>query len=406
MPIFRYRAVTDSNQIVEGEMEAPARADVVDRLRALGQLPLDANEVNAASPRATNRKSFLTRRRVSSRDVFLITHELATLLKAGVPLDRAFSTLIDLGENRHIKTLLKNILDRLRGGVSLADALGEHREIFPPYYASMVRAGEASGSLDVVLSRLAEFLEKSQNLRETVRTALYYPIFLLIMAVISIVILLSFVVPEFKPLFESAGAALPLSTRVLVATGDFIRDYGWVIFLVLVCAFFGARRYLQSTEGRRLWDAYLLKLPIVGILITKIEVARFSRTASTLLENGVSLLHALGIVRDTLTNTVMASSIDSVATRLKEGGGIAQPLMETGLFPRLVVHLVGVGEETGKLDDMLSKLADIYDEEVGRTTARMLALLVPVLTIGMGIIIAGIITSILTAIFSVNTLAF
>ena len=406
MPTFRYRAVNEANEIVEGEMQASACEDVIERLRGLGQLPLDASEITSFSPRRSKRGSIFSRRRVSSRDVFLITHELATLLRAGVPLDRAFATLIDLGENQHTKSLLGSILERLRSGVALADALGEHKEVFPPYYASMVRAGEASGALDVVLSRLADFLEKSQSLRETVRTALYYPIFLLIMSVISIVILLTFVVPEFKPLFESAGAALPLSTRVLVAIGDFIRDYGWVLFIVLGVTIYGVRRYLQTIEGRRVWDSYVLKLPIVGGLITKIEVARFSRTSSTLLQNGVSLLHALGIVRDTLSNTVMASSIDSVAARLKEGRGLAQPLMETGLYPRLLVHLVGVGEETGKLDDMLSKLADIYDEEVSRTTSRMLALLVPVLTISMGVIIAAIIMSILTAIFSVNTLAF
>jgi len=284
--------------------------------------------------------------------------------------------------------------------------MGEHDDVFSTYYVSMVRAGEASGALDVVLTRLAEFLEKSQKLRESVRTALYYPIFLLIMALVSIVILLSFVVPEFKPLFASAGAALPTSTRMLVATGDFLRDYGWVLLIVMGCALYVLRRYFATAEGRQLWDSFMLKLPFIGTLITKIEVARFSRTVSTLLSNGVGLLNALEIVRHTLTNTVMASSIDSVATRLKEGGGLAQPMMETGLYPRLVVHLIRVGEESGQLDGMLSKLADIYDDEVGQTTARLLALLVPMLTIGMGIIIAAIITSILTAIFSVNTLAF
>jgi general secretion pathway protein F len=405
MPIFRYRSVAEGNQIVEGEMEAPAEAAVVERLRGLGQIPLDASEVTVGS-RFASKKRLFALRRVSRRDVFLITHELATLLKAGVPLDRAFETLIDLGENPLTKSLLGKILERLRSGVSFADALGEYRDVFPPYYASMVRAGEASGALDIVLDRLAEFLEKSQKLRETVQTALYYPIFLLIMSIASVVILLSFVVPEFKPLFESAGEALPTSTRILVAVGDFIREYGWLVVVVLGGIFFVVRRYFATDEGRRLWDGYLLRLPLIGTLITKIEVARFSRTASTLLQNGVSLLQALVIVRDTLSNTVMASSIDSVATRLKEGGGLAQPLRETGLYPRLMLHLVRVGEETGKLDDMLAKLADIYDDEVGRTTSRMLALLVPVLTISMGIMIAGIITSILTAIFSVNTLAF
>jgi general secretion pathway protein F len=405
MPIFQYKAVTESNEIIEGEMEAPGAAAVVERLRGLGQLPLHAREIKG-NERVRRRKWELFARRVSRHDVTLITHELATLLKAGIALDRAFVILIDLCENDTSRNLLTRILGRLRGGVSLANALAEEEDTFPPYYATMVRAGEASGALDVVLGRLAEFLEKSQKLRETVKTALYYPIFLLMMAVISIVILLTIVVPQFKPLFESAGTALPVSTQILVGVGDFVRGYGWLIVLGLVAAYFLMRRYLATGEGRRRWDGFLLGLPFIGGLLTKIEVARFSRTASTLLQNGVSLLPALVIVRDILSNSIIASSIDSIAARLKEGRGLAEPLAATGLFPRLVIHLVRVGEETGQLEDMLTKLADIYDEEVGRTTARLLALLVPVLTIGMGVMVAAIIGSILTAILSVNTLAF
>jgi len=406
MPTFRYKAVTESHEVVEGEMEAPSQTYVVERLRGLGQLPVDAYEVPPGSRHFNLTGQLFPTRRASRRDVFLITHELSTLLKAGVPLDRAFETLIDLSGNERTRDLLSNILGRLRSGVSLADAVAEHTDVFPPYYASMVRAGEASGALDTVLVRLAEFIERHQKLRESIKTALYYPIFLLIVAGLSIVILLTFVVPEFKPLFESAGTALPLSTRVLVAVGDFFRDYGWLILIGLIGVLYGARYYVSTANGRRLWDGFWLRSPIIGSLLTKVEVSRFSRTTSTLLHNGVGLLHALDIVRDTLRNTVIASSINTVAAQLKEGRGFAQPLMETGVFPRLVVHLVRVGEETGKLDDMLSKVADIYDEEVNRTTARMLSLLVPVLTIGMGVLIAAIIMSIITAIFSVNTLAF
>jgi general secretion pathway protein F len=406
MPVFRYRAVNESNEVVEGEMEAPGRAVVVDRLRGLGQLPLYASEIEPGSRIVRRGRGIFTFNRVSNRDVFLITHELATLLRAGVPLDRALETLIDLGENEASRNLLGKILARLRSGASLADAIAEHQNIFPPYYPSMVRAGEASGALDVVLERLAGFLEKSQALRESIKTALYYPIFLLVMAGLSVIILLTFVVPEFEPLFESAGAALPLSTRILVASGDLLRDYGWLMIIGLVASVYMIRRYLATADGRRGLDEFLLRMPFIGGLLTKIEVARFSRTASTLLQSGVGLLNALGIVRDTVRNTVIASSIDTVAGRLKEGRGLADPLMATGVFPKLMVHLVRVGEETGKLDDMLAKVADIYDEEVSRATARMLALLVPVVTIAMGLMIAAIIMSILTAIFSVNTLAF
>jgi general secretion pathway protein F len=406
MTVFRYRAVTDANEVVEGEMDAPAREVVVERLRSLGHTPLYASEMQAGSGPASSGRGLFSFKRTSSRDVFLITHELATLLKAGVPLDRAFQTLIDLGENETTKRLLSSILARLRSGVSLADALSEHRDVFPHHYTSMVRAGEASGALEVVLGRLSEFLEKSQALRESIKTALYYPIFLLIMAALSIIILLTFVIPQFEPLFQSAGAALPMSTEVLLAASEFIRSYGWVMIVLLAVAIYLLRRYLATKHGRTRTDEFLLKVPMIGVLVTKIEVARFCRTVSTLLQNGVGLLSALEIVRDTVNNSVISSAVENVALRLKEGRGLADPLAATGVFPKLAVHLVRVGEETGKLDDMLSKLADIYDQDVASATERMLALLVPVLTVGMGVMVAGIIMSILTAIFSVNTLAF
>ncbi len=240
--------------------------------------------------------------------------------------------LIDLCDKDATRSLLNGILARLRSGVSLADAVEESDDVFPLYYASMVRAGEASGALDVVLGRLAEFLEKSQALRETVKTALYYPIFLMIMAFSSIVVLLTVVVPQFRPLFESAGAALPASTRALVATGDFVGAYGWLMLIGLLAAFFLIRRYLASAEGRRRWDASLLHVPLLGDVLTKVQVARFSRTASTLLGNGVGLLTTLNIVRDTLSNSVMAASMDAVALRVKEGRGLAEPLRTSGSF--------------------------------------------------------------------------
>jgi general secretion pathway protein F len=405
MPIFLYKAVTETSEIVEGEMEAPSQVAVIERLRSQGSLPLHARELSAGG-HAVSGGSLFHFNRVSRRDVYLITHELATLLKAGVALDRAFEILIDLGENKSARDLLTRVLSHLRGGGSLADALAKQGNVFPGYYTSLIRAGEASGALDVVLERLTGFMEKSQKLRETVKTALYYPIFLLIMAVVSVVILLTVVVPQFKPMFDEAGAALPESTQILMASGDFIRDYGWLTLIVMALLALAIRRYLATNDGRLRWHSLLLKLPLLGTLLTKIEVARFSRTASTLLHNGVGLLNTFNIVRDTLTNSVIASSIDTVSLRLKEGRGLAEPLKATGLFPRLAVHLVGVGEETGQLEEMLSKVADIYDDEVGRTTARLMALLVPVLTIVMGLMVAGIIGSILTAILSVNNLAF
>lgn len=404
MPSFKYRAVSASNQIIEGEMDAPSRAIVIERIRGLGHVPLEARESKHGFKRSRFRLS--TKKAVSHRDVALVTHELSTLLEAGVPLDRAFETLIDISQNERTRALLSEILERLRSGISLANALNDHKSIFPPYYASMVRAGEASGALATVLNRLSEFLDKSQKLRENIKTALYYPIFLMVMAVGSIFIMLRFVVPEFKPIFDSAGESLPTSTKVLIVVGDAVGEYAWLALIIIGSAAVFFYRYVSTKEGRRVVDGVLLRVPLIGPIIIKIEVARFTRTAASLLENGVGLIQTLTIVRDTLTNTVVASSLDDVAARAKEGGGLANPLHETRLYPKLLVHLIRVGEETGKLDEMLSKVADIYDGEIARTTSRMMSMLAPVLTIVMGLVIAGIMVSIMTAIFSVNNVAF
>ena len=406
MTVFRYKAVTESNEIVEGEIEASGRAALVEQLRGLGQFPLNAHELKSAATSPRFATGLFGLRRVSSREVLLITHGLATLLKAGVALDRAFEILVELCENSATQRLLKKVLQRLRSGASLAGALSEHQGIFPPYYASMVKAGEASGALDLVLSRLAEFMEKTQKVRESVKTAMYYPIFLLLIATVSIVVLLIFVIPQFEPFFENAGAALPVSTQIMIWLGDTVRHYGWLLLIGFAASIFFVRSYLSTAVGRRQWDALVIRLPLLGTLLTKVEIARFSRTTGTLLQSGVGLLNTLYIVRDALTNSVIASSIDSVAARVKEGRGLAEPLAAAGLFPRLAVHLVRVGEETGQLENMFSKIADIYDEEVERTTARLLAMLVPALTIFMGVVVATIIGSILTAILSVNSLAF
>ena len=406
MPRFQYKAVTESSEIVQGIMDAPNSAAVVDRLRGLGQLPLNAEEVRRGSATRSANPGLFVRRRVSSREILLFTHELGTLLRSGVPLDRAFEVLMDLTDSNEMRGLFGQILRAVRSGASLADALREHEDYFPLYYSSMVRAGEASGALDVVLERLAGFMGKAQKLRESVKTALYYPTFLLIVAVASIVILLTFVIPQFQPLFETAGTALPYSTRVLIGIGSTARSYGWLIAIGAVLVAFIVRRSLATTRGKRLQDGFLLRLPLIGNLITKIEVARFGRTASTLVQNGVALLNTLGIVREVLRNSLMADSVDTLISGLKEGRGLAEPLGETKLFPRLAVHLVRIGEESGQLPEMLSKLADIYEDEVSSTTERLLSLLVPLLTIGMGVMVAAIIGSILTAILSVNSLAF
>lgn len=407
MPTYRYEAVDASGEVLKEEMVAPNQDVVLEKLRDQGLLPITVEESGGGLLSTGFHLPFLGRgKQVSQKEIGILTQQLASLLNAGLPLDRALTVLISISEEGELKRLLTRIQDDVRGGSALADALEAQSGVFSRLYINMIRAGEAGGSVEVVLSRLAEFMERSKELRESVTSALIYPIILLTVAGLSVILLLTFVVPQFEQLFEDAGEALPFATQVVIALGDAVRGYWWlgvIIILVLVSL---VRQQLKNEENRRRWDNWMLKLPLVGDLVSKVEMARFARTLGTLLRNGVSMLTALAIVKETLTNHVLSEAVGHVAENLKAGQSLADPLMAAGTFPQLAVHMIRVGEETGQLQDMLIKVADTYDGEVQSTVKRMLALLEPILILGLGIIIAGIIMSILVAILSINDLAF
>lgn len=405
MPLYRYKAVTPAGETQEGDMEGTAQSAIVDRLQALGLIPIRIEETTDRTGVTAGGQRLFGKKRVTQDDVAVFTQELATLLKAGLPLDRCLEILIGLSANEHVRQLMIQLREDVRGGAALSVALEVHKGVFTRFYLNMIRAGEAGGALDVVLQRLTEFMERSKELRETVKSALIYPAILVGVAVLSVVILLIWVVPQFSQMFEESGKALPMPTQIVIAAGDFVRNYWWAMAVAAigVYSWFGAQ--MRAPASRYRWDKRLLGLPLVGDLVGKLEVARFSRTLGTLLGNGVTLLTALSIVKETLNNTVMSEGLSAVATQLKEGKGLGKPLMDTGLFPKLAVHLVMVGEETGKLQEMLIRIADIYDREVHSTVKRMLALMEPVLILGLGLVIGGIIMSILVAILSVNDLA-
>lgn len=388
-------------------MEARGQAAVIDRLQTMGYIPIRAEEANAArvDGRSTRRLLFRSGR-VTQSQVAILTQELATLLRARLPLDRALEILIELSPDARVKQLVTRIREKVHDGATLSAAMEAQKGVFNRLYLNMVRAGEAGGAVDVVLTRLAEYMERARELRDTVTSALVYPAILLGVAGLSVIILLIFVVPQFQQLFEDAGQALPFATQVVVALGDGLRGYWWLMLAVLVTVAHYFRKQFSQPSSRYRWDHRLLKVPLIGELITKLEVARFSRTLGTLMVNGVPLLTALAIVRETLTNQVLAQSMGNVSESLKQGRGLAQPLMEVSDFPRLAVHMIRVGEETGHLEEMLIQVADVYDREVRATIKRVLALLEPALILGLGVVIAAIIMSILVAILSVNELAF
>ncbi|MDX1401817.1 MAG: type II secretion system F family protein [Kiloniellales bacterium] len=408
MPRYRYRAVNLTGEIVEDEMEAAAQSAVVEWLQERGYFPLEAAAAtDRRNPGNLATGNFgLKRRGVSRKALTLLTRELATLLRAGLPLERALTILSDLSKNDAAGELLDRVLERLRGGSSFADALAEERRSFPPLYIGLVRAGEAGGALETSLARLADHLERSQALADRLSAALLYPALLVVMTLLSTIILMTVVVPEFQAMFEEAGSALPLPTQIIVKISEALTSYGWAIGLGAIGLFWLLRRQLQSSGFRFWWDGMLLKMPLFGDLLCKVEVARFSRTLATLVENGVALLSSLAIVKDTLGNRALIGAVSAAADQLREGKGLAAPLAETGLFPDLAVQLLKVGEETGDLEQMLMHLSQIYDEEVQVAVDRFVALLVPLITIILGLVIAFIIGSVMLAFLSVNELAF
>lgn len=397
MPVFRYKAVNQAGEVLEGDMTAASREVVIARLQELGHTPLHAEE--SSGPRALPWR----RQRL---DTARFTRDLSTLLRAGVPLDRSLDMLVELAGDEASKRLLGGLLQDVRGGSALADAMESRGDVFSRFQVSMVRAAEAGGALESVLARLADFIEQFQALKSSVKSALVYPAILLVVMALSLLVLLVYVIPQFANLFAEMGQQLPLPTRIVIGLAEFVRDWGWALLVAPALAGLALQRLFQRPEIRRRRDAWLLGLPLLGDLVLKIQVSIFARTLGTLLASGVPLLGALAIVRDTLGNRVLAEAVDGVTERAREGEGLAGPLRASGRFPPLATHLIRVGEESGQLDGMLAQLAEVYDRETRASIHRLLTLLEPVLIISLGLMVGGIIMSILVAMLGLNELAF
>ena len=406
--LYRYKAVNTAGDVATGELDAANESEILDRLRDQGLLPMQvavaAGDRAAAVQKPSGRRGWFTPRRVSRDNVLAFTRELATLLGAGLPLDRALETLINLAATPPLARLLQEIRDNVRGGKSLSQALDMHREVFSRFYVNIVRAGEAGGALGTVLTRMAETIERNKELRESVLAALIYPTILIFVAVASIMVLLVFVVPTFQQTFAQAGKALPLPTQIVILVGTGLRKYWWLLLAVVAGGVWLFRRRLRQPAVRYRWDQRLLRWPLIGDLMAKVEVARFARTLATLLGNGVPLLSGLSIVKETMTNSVLAAALDGVVTRLREGKGFGRPLVETGLYPRLATQMILVGEESGRLEEMLKRVADVYDREVAISIKRFLAVLEPVLILALAAMVLAIVLSILMGIVGMSEL--
>jgi general secretion pathway protein F len=385
-------------------MEAPTRAAVVDWLHAQGHIPIQVREVGTPWLSRLARTDGLKPRRIATSALAILTRQLATLLQAGLAVDEALGIMVELAGERELR-ILQRISASVASGSRVADAMAAEPDVFPRFYVSMVRAGELGASLTAVLARLADFLDRSRASGEQIKSALIYPTIVLATCGLSLAMLFLFVVPRFRPLFDETSANLPIATRAVLAASDALLGYWWGIAIALILAALAVTQQLRDKARRERWHGRALKLPVLGELIVKREVSRFSRTLGTLLHNGVPLLDALAIARDTIGNQVLAKTVDVVIESAAAGKGLAPALARTGVIPPLAVHLIRIGEESARYDEMLLRLADIYDDETQRTIEHLLALLGPALTVSMGLIVATVIAAILTAVLSVYDIA-
>ena len=403
MARFQYQALSASGDVVAGEIDGPDLESVIARLNDQALLPIRATEKREGAG-FTLDLSFGGRGGFRRGDLPLFVQQLTRLLKASLPLDRALEILTTLLEDKRARRIVNKVLEAVRDGSSLAEAMAQQPDAFPNVCISMVRAGEEGGALRPVLTRVGEFLVRSEAIREKVISALIYPAVLMLAAIGSIVLILTFVLPQFEAMFQDAGSKLPAATRLVMAASLVLREDWWVLLLT-IAIFAGGLQFLLRRPGvLALRDRITLRLPILGGLLTRFEAARFSRSLGVLLANGVPASRALALAGATVGNRVFTGAIETLAARFKEGEGLATSLEETGCFPNLAIQLIQIGEETGRLDDMLQEIADIYDQEVERALERLLALLVPGITIFMGVIVALIMAAVMTAMVSINDL--
>ena len=402
MPQFSYKAIGRDGKSLDGVVEAAglelASRDL--RSRGLTLLKLEAGTAHFSGTEAAADGKPPSREHILS-----FTSELAVLLRAGLPLDRALKVLIDMAVEPRMLQLLNQLLKAVKGGKALSQGLIQNEDIFGNFYINMVRSAEASGQLPEVLERLVEYLENAKATRDSVVSALIYPSILFVVAMLAIVGMLGFVVPQFETLFADMGEALPLMTRMVITAADFVKSYFWLIVVVVGGVSLYLRNWAASEKGKAELHEKMLKMPIMGGIVFEFEVAKFARTAGTLLGNGVPMLQAISIAIDTVENRVIKEALSVLPPAVKAGKRMSSALDKTGMFTPMVVQMIRVGEESGSLGEMMLELAKVFDGHVQANVKRALTLLEPVLILSMGVMIAFIIISILMGILSVNDLA-
>lgn len=402
MASFEYKVVTLQGENQEGTIDAPNQAQALEQLQRQGFIPIRVKPAKGAASAKPQRKLFASNK-LKQEDIVALTQQMSSMLKAGLPLDRSFGILLEISDNPAVTKLVQDLQDKVRGGGHFADALEESNQ-FSRFYVNMVRAGEASGSIGDALERLVDYLLRAKELRSTVISALTYPTILFFVAVGSIIALLLVVVPQFSSMFEDMGAKLPPLTQVVLAATGFLQNYWWALLGILLMLLVIFQYVLVNERARAGLDRSMLKWPLVGNIISKVEMAHFSRSLSTLLNNGVPLLGSLRIVKNTMGNRVMSQAVGDAADSLKQGESLTKTLLSKGVFPAYALHMLRVGEETGRMEELLDEVADIYDGEVKNSVSQMLSLLEPLLILIMAVAILLIIGAVLLPMISMGDL--
>jgi general secretion pathway protein F len=401
MASFYFKAVAPDGKMRTGSMHGETDKAVVRELRAQGLTPVYVG----TAPRKSFELKLPSFGGGKRRDILFFTQELSTLLNSGVPLDRALAITSELTARAEFRSVIHDVLRVLKGGKSLADSLASHPDYFPDLYVNIVRAGEASGALGPVFERLSEFERTRDDLRSYIISSMIYPVLLATVGMCSVFVLLNFVVPRFAQVFQDSRMKMPLPTQIMLQASAIVKTYGWIAVLAVLAAVVALRYYIRTRPGRMWWDAFRLRIPVLGDALRKAETSRFARAMATLVANSVPLVQSIGIAGAILNNRKIALSLDGVAQGVKRGEGIAAPLKRTGQFPPLAAHLLSVGEETGKLDQMFARMADIFETDTRAAIKRFTALFEPIVILVMGIVVGALILTMLLAITSINEVA-
>jgi general secretion pathway protein F len=406
MSVYEYVALDEKGHQHKGFIDAAGASAARQKLRDDGIYPVEINQATEKKQTAlTDTLNAGLWQRVSSKEVAIVTRQLSTLLGAGIPLVQSLSVLVNQTKNPLLRKTLAQIREQITEGKSLTESMSDFPRIFPPFYLNMVRAGEASGTINLVLERLADFSENQQALFNKIRSALAYPVIMFFIGSAVIFLLMTFVVPKITGIFAEMHQTLPAITIILIAVSNFLKSFWWLLLLLLVAAI-SVFKYLVAgtTTGRHMWDSFRLKAPVWGSVNRKIAIARFSRTLATLLQSGVPLLTAMDIVRNVVNNVLIGEAVDIARKEVEEGQGLSGPLAQSGIFPPMVIEMVAVGEQSGTLEKMLNRVATAYETETQSDIMVMTSLLEPVMILVMGLLVGFIVISILLPIFEMNQL--